>query len=234
MKHRGKIYVHIGTHKTGSTSIQNFLSSHTGPLLRENILFPSAGRHLLGHHHIAWELREDERLGGLGGYLQNLLDELQGSSSETAVISSEDFEYMSRYPLQLRGFMDALRAVGYEPVLVAFFRERNAYLRSLATALANHGVKNTMEWYENALREHDAILVKKGWRFDFNRARFASMWTELTGAELIALDYDLCTADGGVVPAFLETLGAGKPLIEASRSWPRFNVRNVRVIAEAI
>jgi len=219
------IFLHIGTHKTGTTSIQHFLAKNAEELWHERILMPSAGRHLHGHHHIAWELRNDTRLEGRTGFVQQLIKELRATDLEKAVISSEDFEYLSQYPKILRGFVSLLREVGFEPVFIVFFRERHSYLTSLAAELANHGVSHTMGWYREQLAAHGAILVKKDWYFDFNRDRFVSMLTDITDAELIGLDYDACSRGAGVLPKFLETLGASEAMILRARSWPRMNVR---------
>ena len=57
------IIIHAGTHKTGTTFLQSFLSLNFKELLNEGILFPLSGRigKFGGHHNIAWQLNEDER-----------------------------------------------------------------------------------------------------------------------------------------------------------------------------
>lgn len=224
-KRSKKVFLHIGTHKTGTTSIQNFLVHNAEALRQERVLIPSSGRYLDGHHYIAWELRNDDRLEGRTGYVQQLIDELQANSLETAVVSSEDFEYLSQYPEILKGFTEGLRNTGFEPVFVVFFRDQKAYLASLAAALANHGVKHAADWYSAQLEENGAILVKKDWFFDFDRDRFVSRWAEITGAKLVACDYSACSERDGVVPVFLELLGVSDAMISRARSWPRLNVR---------
>jgi hypothetical protein len=79
--------------------------------------------------------------------VQQLIEELRATDLEKAVISSEDFEYLSQYPKILKGFVSSLREDGFDPVFIVFFRERHAYLTSLAAALANHGATHAMKWY---------------------------------------------------------------------------------------
>jgi len=225
-KLRGTVFIHIGTHKTGTTSVQHFLAENAAELRRERILIPSAGTYLHGHHHIAWELRNDDRLNGRTGHVQRLFDELRETDLDTAVVSSEDFEYLSQCPEILEAFAAALRTIGFEPVFVVFFRERRAYLASLAAALANHGVRHPMEWYSGQLDAHDAILVKRDWFFDFNRERFESRWTEITEAEIVALDYDACT--NGAEVDFV--LGPGEVAIEV-KGTSRVDDRDLRSLA---
>jgi len=222
---RRTIFVHIGTHKTGSTSIQHFLTHNAAALGREGILVPAAGRHLFGHHHLAWELRKDVRLAGATGHVSRLIEELRDASCDKAIISSEDFEYLVRYPAELRRFVRLLRDVSFEPVFVVFFRERAGYLESLAAALRNHGVTHEIEWYREQLRKDDAILVRDDWWFDFDRDRFSSTWTEITSAELRAFDYDACVARDALLPTILETIEGSRELIDSSRHWPRSNLR---------
>lgn len=222
---RRTIFVHIGTHKTGSTSIQHFLTHHADELAREGISFPAAGRFLFGHHHVAWELGHDPRLQGHTGHVQRLLEELRDGSPDVAIVSSEDFEYLARYPVSLGGFVSGLRAIAWEPVFVVFFRERWSYLESLAAALANHGVTHSQAWYREQVDRNDAVLVKDDWWFDFDRQRFVSTWSEITAAPIIALEYDSGPGGAGVLPAFLRAVGASDGLIEASRAWPRLNAR---------
>jgi hypothetical protein len=191
------------------------------------MLVPLAGRYLYGHHNIAWELRNDERLGGACGYVDRLVSEISESPLDKSVISSEDFEYLVQYPLSLREFVRSLRRVNVEPTFMVFFRETNAYLNSLARELAKHGFGHGIEWYEEQLQRYGGIHVKKDWWFDFNRARFAERWIEITEAELICIDYDESAKGEGVLPTYVRTLGGSTILVEASRTWHRLNTRAV-------
>jgi len=222
---RRQVFIHIGTHKTGSTSIQHFLTNHAEALGTEGVLIPAAGRHLFGHHLIAWEMRHDERLRGRTGHLQQFFDELRTTTLDRAVISSEDFEYLTQYPSSLRDFVEALRRLQYEPVFIVFFRERAAYLASLVDTLKKLGVEHPVEWYEKQMQQDECIVVRKDWRFEFNRSRFVSAWSEITQAELHAFDFDACSIGHGVVPTFLGAVGVSGDLIEAASRWPRLNAR---------
>src|SRR4051794_28655990 len=54
-----RILIHAGLHKTGTTALQEFLSSVTVKLREQNVLYPSAGRPAElpdAHHNIAWQL----------------------------------------------------------------------------------------------------------------------------------------------------------------------------------
>ena len=126
------LILHIGPPKTGSTSIQNFLSSAQQELLSDGVLYPSKGRTEAGvtyqikvyvrdaksrpytfkkgphitHHLLAW---------ALAGAVQNIsadrcwadvLNEIDRVNPETVVISSESFAWLSEEQLQtLKGLL---------------------------------------------------------------------------------------------------------------------------------
>jgi capsular polysaccharide export protein len=81
------LILHIGTTKTGSTSLQNFLFSNRARLLEKGILFPEAGFRVL----------EDDKIPTSGHsdlfYRQNLLKdlakEIEDNSSMAVLISTE-------------------------------------------------------------------------------------------------------------------------------------------------
>ncbi len=54
------VYLHIGTHRTGSTSIQRFMANAEEALAEQGIIYPKTGRpdtdwtNQYGHHELAW------------------------------------------------------------------------------------------------------------------------------------------------------------------------------------
>src|SRR5438309_2230327 len=91
-----RVHVHIGSHKTGTKSIQAFLRSHAGALAAAGIHVPQAGTILpqSGHHNIGWGLRGDTRFNPAWGSLDDLVAELASVRADAAVISCEDLEYL--------------------------------------------------------------------------------------------------------------------------------------------
>lgn len=91
-----KLILHIGGHRTGSTSIQAALSSSAGELLKHGILYPTAGLDTVAHHRYVNSLRKS----GVPGFsgvepLEKLLAELKqeiaASGCHSVLISSEEF-----------------------------------------------------------------------------------------------------------------------------------------------
>lgn len=99
MKHRktsdfaGEVLIHIGPHKTGSTSIQRCLSDNYAALLAEGVLYPQAGRrarqrleHL--HHPFALAMVAGDAE-ACAAFVDDLRAELAERPVERIVLSSE-------------------------------------------------------------------------------------------------------------------------------------------------
>jgi hypothetical protein len=74
----GKLYVHCGLHKTATTALQTWLSTHADEFFAAGFLYPRAGRpvEIGGHHNIAWQLTHDRRFDRRVGDLDALFNEI--------------------------------------------------------------------------------------------------------------------------------------------------------------
>ena len=148
---RGKldrqIFIHIGTHKTATTSIQGLMARAERQFARHGIFIPKAGvisRELFGHHNIGWTLRGDRRANPQWGSLDNLCAELSRTRLKRALISSEDFEYLVDYPDVLKMIERRLKTIGWTPTYILFLRNPTDYAISLFYELSrNHGFTDT-------------------------------------------------------------------------------------------
>ncbi len=127
-----KAVVHVGTHKTGTKSIQLYFSRHWEALRNAGLYQPNAGRHKFdetnatpGHHDLAFDLLRDRRES-----LDELVRELRAQASRDVFISSEEF-----HPLagggRLALLRDALAHEGYEPTAVVYLRAQPEYAQSM-------------------------------------------------------------------------------------------------------
>lgn len=106
----GVVYLHVGVHKTGTTTIQSALSVSFDSLRKSGILYPVSGRpkHLSDcHHSLAWALRR-ERGVSMDEWCQ-LKREIENSGLSRIVISSEEFVFLNQKEIlklkdQLRNF----------------------------------------------------------------------------------------------------------------------------------
>ncbi|MDA5558275.1 hypothetical protein [Shimia sp. MMG029] len=81
------IYIHIGTQKTGSTSIQAHLWAHQKALKAQGVNYVQAGRKRAAHNQIAIT----ERNGDIQPLLEKVVQEIDALPDHTHIISSEMF-----------------------------------------------------------------------------------------------------------------------------------------------
>ena len=127
-----KIFVHIGTPKTGTTALQTFFANHTDLLAKNNIVYPIAGRRRNQHFYLAIPQVNNKKL--VEQVWQSLYDELNTTQWDTAVISSERFSRES--PSEI---FKALECFNAEIHIVLFLRERKALLSSHYRTLIKSG-----------------------------------------------------------------------------------------------
>jgi hypothetical protein len=180
-------FLHVGTHKTGTTSIQAFLRDNEARFARRGVLVPRAGRgeDRAGHHNLSQEL-----LGASGfveerGGLAALVAELARSDASRAVISSEDFSLLSRSHQALVTLRDAIGAAGFAPTIIIYFRPQVSYCVSIYAEIVKNGNLKPFSRYLDELREHGSFLwngvLGPLCRYDVLFERFAAVF----GAEAI-------------------------------------------------
>lgn len=131
------LYLHIGSPKTGTTSIQEIFASNRGALLKQGFLYPGKGR---DHHFLYLMSQAPKRIWPrhfkgmrtekLEMLLQKFLNNLEQdfSRSEDVIISTEyiffeNMEMASNIINYLRKYFDRI-------VLLCFLREPVGYYRS--------------------------------------------------------------------------------------------------------
>lgn len=219
-----KIYFHIGTHKTGTKSIQWFLQEHEEQLAREGFLIPRAGTttQIAGHHRLARDLVPgpcpDNVIEDGEGMLEVLLAELRASDATTAVISSERFHHLIDWPERIRALEEALRNEGHTPEYVMFARHPDGYAKSLYWQLR---VRSGMRWSFSRFVLHAFLLGMiswKGLRYYFDLQGYAKVWQTVSAFPLHVFSYDEAAARDGVVPVFLSVIGTSEALQAAGRA----------------
>lgn len=212
---RGKldrqIFIHIGTYKTATTSIQGLMARAERPFARHGIFIPKAGviaRELFGHHNIGWTLRADKRANPQWGNLDGLCAELSRTRLKQALISSEDFEYLVDYPDLLKMIEQRLSATGWTPTYLLFLRDPTDYAISLFFELSrNHGFKDTFSDFIGRLLMEGKITVEGDWTYYLDYAAFIAKWRSATTGDLRVYSYDDARKNPGVLEAFLQVLG---------------------------
>ena len=186
-------FLHVGTHKTGTTSLQNAFAANDGLLRAAGVHFPAAGRWRGdgGHHNVAWELNADERFERHRGTLDDVLAEALRVRAPAVTLSSEDFEYLHAKPEPLRRVVDGFATIGYRTAIVLYLRPQSSYAESLYAELVKHRYTRTFEdFLESVLRDGQVTHGPK-WRFTFDYDTLTSDLAAIVGEErMIVRPYD--------------------------------------------
>jgi hypothetical protein len=190
-------YIHVGPHKTGTTSIQWFLQENGAELLKQDYFVPESETKRGAHHALA------EGLAGLdvGEHREPLVARSIAAIAETPaqaiIISSEALEGLFRNRQNTKAFFNRVRELNLQPKLILFPRNQPQWI--------NSSYASTVK----SFRRSDSF---ESCAFGFAQspdARF-SRWIELAethGAELIARPFSRETFRRGVIPEFLQSIG---------------------------
>jgi hypothetical protein len=127
------LLIHAGTHKTGTTALQTFLTVNRGDLATAGVYLPMAGRFAVhdgrltpGHHAIPFELAA-----GKTDALGAAVDEIASRRMPVGVLSSEEFHPLHADARALAAIGEAAGAVGYAVRIVLYLRPQPFYAESL-------------------------------------------------------------------------------------------------------
>lgn len=136
-----KFYLHIGTNKTGTSSIQAFLSQNPELLAQNGFLYPHTGRdytYKAAHHPFAELGRSFPR--HMAEQADKMVQEAEGQNLDSIILSSEAF-----HTVHASIVAQALR--GHEVQIIAFLRPHLEYYSS---------------WYREAVKSKNASLPLDG------------------------------------------------------------------------
>jgi hypothetical protein len=123
-----QLILHIGRHKSGTSSIQQYLAENREGLEAQGILFPFTGaRNRIGHHQLADQLNPKVTD---GAELETMLSDLRAEirpGHETVVLTSEAMQGITETD-RLARLQEALPAE--KTVVICYFREHVDYAQS--------------------------------------------------------------------------------------------------------
>ncbi len=123
-------YIHVGPHKTGTTSIQWFLQENRAELLIHGYFVPESERKRGAHHALV------EGLAGLdvGQHREPLVtrsvQEIADTPAAAIIISSEALEGILQSRKHAEVFFSRIAALDCEPKLVLFPRNQPQWINS--------------------------------------------------------------------------------------------------------
>lgn len=220
--------IHVGTHKTGTTSFQAHLAQNSEHFLSQGLYYPITGRNypvtrlFYGHHNLAWELTGDRRYRRRAGSISTLADELRRVHAESVVLSSELFQCLYRNRDALLRVRTTLRGVGYLSRIVMSVRRPSEYVQSLYWELTLRGLRESPESFvDRVLSDGTFVFRELDFCFDYNR--LACAFSEVFGESNVrVLRYN---REDSVTP-LLDACGALLGLsLSPGTDWKRLNTR---------
>ena len=216
-----KIHLHIGTHKTGTTSIQKFLDHNRSKLLDLGYLYPLSGRPdalSVAQHKLPWGFMGAKRLKKAAGKQEGLRQEWNKLHKEIArekkqnvIISAEDFSNLKAK--RIRAVKKRLSR--YDTKVVVYLRKQDDFfLSSYSQVLKGSAFYKSIEEY-----------IKQGWHRG-NYYDFLEVWSKAFGKENIVVKvYEQLQMKQGLMPSFLEAIGLGADVNELEQLDEVANVR---------
>ena len=190
-------YIHIGPHKTGTSSIQWFLKENRAELLKYGYFVPESGANHGAHHALARKLCGQEARAHRQSVAADFARALAGTPSEAVIVSSEALGDLLRHRNYAKAFFARTRELNLEPKLVLFPRNQPQRINSTYCSVVKRFRRS--EPFEPFVQE-----VTQGFLFRY------SPIIELADAhhtELIVRPFTIKTIVHGVVPEFLQTIG---------------------------
>ena len=202
-----KIFIHLGLHKTGTTSIQVCLYKNRERLKKHGFLYPKSccpEISKFGHHLVPWSfVSRKEFVPAVMGmtfdtevndhqHLRDLKKEIEESECDNIILSSEEFDILSNEDLSsLFVFLS-----DYEIVPLFYIRSLPTFLESsYQTSVVFSGYHETFENYVGNQRS----------RLDFG-VYFEAV-DRLSKGNAIALSYDGIKRGGKLLEGFFEVIG---------------------------
>jgi hypothetical protein len=177
-------YIHVGTHKTGTTSIQAFLRDNEQRFAAQGVMIPRRGRgeDAAGHHNLSQELLAGGGFVAKRGGLDDVSAELRRSTKRRACISSEDFSLVWHRPEALIRLRNAIDATGFTPVIIVYLRPQISYCTSTYAEIVKNAIRKPFGAFLRDINEHGAFVWNGGigplCRYDVLLERFATIFGE--------------------------------------------------------
>lgn len=193
-----RCYLHIGTHKTGTSTIQRALSLQPDRLAEAGFFFPCTGQlePNSGQHGLASLTNPPSQT----ALVESLLDEV-APLKQHVILSSEEFTRMLwSNPLGLQYLIDQLATVAQKVVVVLYLRRQSGFIESnYPERLKSHFCLD-FATYAHTRMQHELA------EFTLDYVQLVSKLDGIHGIELVVRSYD-ALREFSVVDDFLDVIG---------------------------
>jgi hypothetical protein len=197
---RKKIVIHIGTHKTGTTTIQKSLALAKNKLLSKGILYPDTTRDPFPHnekHNSVVKAVSSENFDAMLIEKKHLLDEFEKSNCHTMVISEEG---LSGIKSCITDFFNSFKD-DFDLTVICYLRRQDYFAESLYNQFVRFPMRS------------ESRPINKFWRAQkiIDRFEYHTMlcrWKALT-ENVHAIDFDQVVRSEGLVKSFINTAQLG-------------------------
>ncbi|MHB8462362.1 MAG: hypothetical protein ACYDA1_06925 [Vulcanimicrobiaceae bacterium] len=223
-----RVVLHIGTHKTGTKTLQLFLHANRLQLAASGVLIPESGRIRIdathatpGQHGIALELQA----GDTSEALDHLTAEISKSALPLVVVSSEEFHPLHRYPHRLALLRDRFAQIGYATTIVVSLRRQDTYAESLYVEYTKGNYAESVSRFVQTLVEEGSFAASEtAPLMAVEYGKLLAPFLDVFGREnVIARPYHVTTDPQALPRAFLSslaTLRGGLSLTDLSNPSP--------------
>jgi hypothetical protein len=203
LQRRQRLVIHIGVHRTGSTSIQHWCHANRKVLLEQGVLYPFDG---VNHNELALLMETDWV--AFDHALNALIDQATRSDAHTVVVSGEDFSWL-RWPSGL----ERLGKV-FDVRVLCYVRRQDEWLESWY----NQNVKWPWNEAASSLTPGEFFAGRSAYYW-IDYARTLQRWSAVFGRERIHVrPFDAVRSAGSVVDDFAEFCGFDLSRLAAPRA----------------
>lgn len=209
------LYLHIGTEKTGTTSVQKFFRTNRELLRRKGILYPTApgNENHTGLTVAAQKLSRQGPLRKIRGvrsvdeaeaFRSNLMKEIAAEFSvgfyDTVIMSGEHCSSRLLDDSELQWLKDAFSPFFKSIKIIVYIRRQDDYLLSTYSTSVKSGATRQL-----------APPPERLIQFRYNHLELLTRWSRIFGREnIICRKYEKSALkDGDIVEDFLSTIGIG-------------------------
>lgn len=212
--------LHIGTHKTGTKTIQAFLGDNWESIYNAGVYIPNTGRVSLGkgqyspgHHDLATGLRESNP-----SLLEALRVEIAAISRPHLLLSSEEFYPLLGQPDALLRLSRFFQTLGYEPYVIVYLREQTELAVSMYAEMAKRFRPPAFAEYIDEIIRFGELYHGNPYRIIFEYSRALLDLADIVGAKnVVARRYTEGRDPTKLIADFVRTISAVLGGLEISR-----------------